>query len=328
MLCSSFTADGVYLACGFENGFAVYQCHPFRKLFSRTFQKGGIGLVEILGHSNILAMVGGGKQPLFSPNTVMIWDDAKARFVGEINVNTKVLHVCITSKTLVVVTIQKTYIYELCSLRKQQEYLTAENEYGLVAINSKAIVIPGKDRGALRILSDNSGLLHLDAHDNGIRNVTLSYSGSLLASVSEKGTLIRLYNVNNGERIQVFRRGIDKASISHLIISRDEKYLVCVTEGQTLYLFQISENVNATSLTTIFTTENKYLSKLSLTFVISSLYMNDISSLYIVSISGVLYRVLLNGDYQLICESENTLTLCIVFNKHTTSLLHFPESLA
>ena len=60
----------------------------------------------------------------------------------------------------------------------------------------------------------------------------------------------------------------------------------------------------------------------------SSLYMNDISSLYIVSISGVLYRVLLNGDYQLICESENTLTLCIVFNKHTTSRLHFPESLA
>lgn len=72
--------------------------------------------------------------------------------------------------------------------------------------------------------------------------MTLSYSGSLLASVSEKGTLIRLYNVNNGERIQVFRRGIDKASISHLIISRDEKYLVCVTEGQTLYLFQISES--------------------------------------------------------------------------------------
>lgn len=59
---------------------------------------------------------------------------------------------CSVSHRLVVVTIQKTYIYELCSLRKQQEYLTAENEYGLVAINSKAIVIPGKDRGALRIL--------------------------------------------------------------------------------------------------------------------------------------------------------------------------------
>ena len=24
-----------YLACGFDNGFAVYQCNPFQRLFSR-----------------------------------------------------------------------------------------------------------------------------------------------------------------------------------------------------------------------------------------------------------------------------------------------------
>lgn len=129
MLHSSFSPDGcclehvgtwyvAFLACGFENGFSVYRCHPFKKLYSRSslargsfivaFQKGGIGLIELLDHSNIVAMVGGGKKPLFSPNTVssshsahcevMIWDDAKARFVGEIDVNMKVLSVCIDSK--------------------------------------------------------------------------------------------------------------------------------------------------------------------------------------------------------------------------------------
>ena len=37
-----------------------------------AFQKGGIGLIELLDHSNIVAMVGGGKKPLFSPNTVRL----------------------------------------------------------------------------------------------------------------------------------------------------------------------------------------------------------------------------------------------------------------
>lgn len=73
-----------------------------------AFEKGGIGLIELLDHSNIVAMVGGGKKPLFSPNTVssslyahlkvMIWDDAKSRFVGEVDVNMKVLSICIDQK--------------------------------------------------------------------------------------------------------------------------------------------------------------------------------------------------------------------------------------
>lgn len=54
--------------------------------------------------------------------------------------------------SLIVATIQKIYVFDLGTLKKQQEYSTYENEYGLVAINSKVIVIPDKDRGALRIL--------------------------------------------------------------------------------------------------------------------------------------------------------------------------------
>ena len=59
-------------------------------------------------------------------------------------------------------------------------------------------------------------MLHLEAHDNIVRAISLSDEGSLLATVSERGTLIRLYNVNSGEKYQILRRGVDKATICSL----------------------------------------------------------------------------------------------------------------
>lgn len=59
-------------------------------------------------------------------------------------------------------------------------------------------------------------MLHLEAHDNIVRAISLSDEGLLLATVSERGTLIRLYNVNSGEKYQILRRGVDKATVCSL----------------------------------------------------------------------------------------------------------------
>lgn len=51
---------------------------------------GGIGIIQMLYHSNFLALVGGGLNPKFPLNKLMIWDDNQAKCVGEMSFRSEI----------------------------------------------------------------------------------------------------------------------------------------------------------------------------------------------------------------------------------------------
>lgn len=60
----SFNQDQGCFACGTENGFKIFNTSPYKESYSCDLG-GGIGKIEMLYRSNILALVGGGKSPKF-----------------------------------------------------------------------------------------------------------------------------------------------------------------------------------------------------------------------------------------------------------------------
>eukprot|EP01018_Ginkgo_biloba_P017886 Gb_28411 [translate_table: standard] len=245
LLYASFNQDFGCFACGTEQGFNVYNCDPFKETFRRDFSNGGIGVVEMLFRCNIMALVGGGSNPQYSPNKVMIWDDHQGRCIGELSFRSEVRAVKLRRDRIVVVLEHKVYVYNFEDLKLLHQIETIANPKGLCAIshtsNTSVLACPGLHRGQMRV--EHYGLKKtkfISAHDSRIACFTLTLDGRLLATASTKGTLVRIFNTLDGTRLQEVRRGADRAEIYSLAFSFNAQWLAVSSDKGTVHIFGLS----------------------------------------------------------------------------------------
>ena len=218
LLYVGFNQDHGCFACGTDSGFIIFNSDPFKETFRRDFSNGGIGYVEMLFRCNILALVGGGKNPRYPPNKVMIWDDHQNRCIGELSFRSEVKAVKLKRDRIVVVLEQKIYVYNFADLKLIDHIETIVNPFGLCSLSPNAtstvLVCPGMQKGHVRVeLYDLKKTTFIIAHETSLACFEVNSEGTLLATASEKGTLVRIFNTNSGDLLQELRRGADKAEI-------------------------------------------------------------------------------------------------------------------
>lgn len=81
----------------------------------------------------------------------------------------------------------------------------------------------------------------IEAHKSALAAMCLSNDGSLLATASDKGTIVRVFNVETGLKLYQFRRGTYPTKIFSLSFSRDNKYVVATSSSETVHIFRLGE---------------------------------------------------------------------------------------
>ena len=244
MLYCGFNQDQGCFACGTDSGFRIFNCDPFKQTYRRDFANGGIGIVEMLFRCNILALVGGGRNPHYPPNKVMIWDDHQNRCIGELSFRSEVKAVRMSRERVVVVLEYKIYVYNFADLNLLHTLETVSNPKGLCALcaDSRLCVLgcPGLQKGHLRVeLFDISRSTLIAAHESALSCLALNLDGSRLATASERGTLVRVWDTRSGQRLAELRRGAESAEIQSLSFNLDSSCLLVSSDHGTVHIFKI-----------------------------------------------------------------------------------------
>ncbi|CAD6228330.1 unnamed protein product [Miscanthus lutarioriparius] len=258
----SFNQDYGCFAAGTKSGFRIYNCDPFREIFRRDLAAvgdgatgaggGGIGVVEMLFRCNILALVGGGDNPHYPPNKVMIWDDHQSRCIGELSFRSPVRGVRLRRDRIIVVLEYKIFVYNFADLKLVHQIETAPNPKGLCAVSQQpgsiVLVCPGAQKGQIRVEHYGARKTKfINAHTSRVACFALSQDGRLIATASTKGTLVRIYNAAEGNLLQEVRRGADRAEIYSLAFSNNLQYLAVSSDKGTIHVFNLKINVGSTA---------------------------------------------------------------------------------
>lgn len=258
-----FNQDQSCFVCALEDGLRVYNVEPAREhAHLRCQQTGSIGRAEMLGRTNLVAVVGGGKRPMFAENVVMVYDDKKGKMVLEVTLPSAVLAVRLKRDTLVAVCRNQIHVFSFPNrCQKLYTLTTKDNPRGLCEISpmrlsnaggsidgGEFMVFPGYKMGSLQIVNMSTTEQHvssapvtINAHQNELCCIAINQQGSMIASASVKGTLIRIWDTVRRIMLVELRRGSDNAVIYCINFSLGDEWLCCSSDKGTVHVFALQD---------------------------------------------------------------------------------------
>ncbi|KAK0717356.1 WD40-repeat-containing domain protein [Lasiosphaeria miniovina] len=240
VLSITFNDDCKNFAVGLNTGFLIFESETCLAQTIREFNA-GIGLVQMMGKANYIALVGGGRQPKFAANKLILWDERNSKSALEISALTPVRGVQLSKERIVVVLQNSVRVYRFAKPPNLvSSYETANNSWGVCCLSPRIIAFPGRTTGHVQLVETQTGnVTIIPAHSSAVKVLQFSRDGEMLATASEMGTLIRIFATSNGARLVELRRGIDPATIFSLAFNPSGSMLACTSDKSTLHIFDV-----------------------------------------------------------------------------------------
>ncbi len=243
----NFNQNNSCFCIGTDEGYEIYNTDPFKKIVDKKLGKLGVCYISMLYRTNVLIIIL--KNTHEQPNNekkIIIWDDNHNKKIGEIEFNQKLKTILLRKQYIIVSLSNCVYIYKLDTLELFKKIKTYTNFRGLVSCtyDSQFLISclspnSNKTISIYNILEPTQKVIKIDAHKSEITFLKLSHTGNLLATSSEKGTLIRIYHTLTGEKVKELRRGSEQISIDWINFSHGDEMILCRSKKGTIHLFNI-----------------------------------------------------------------------------------------
>lgn len=233
-----------------DNGIVQYTIDPFEKT-KYEYLGDPISMAVPLSRT-YFAFVGSANNIKYPTNKVLIYNADVGKIHGEMKMRSPILAVKLCHGKIVVVLDEKIYVYELSKLKLKATAETLHNPNGICVVTSNdehdgVLACPGLQVGVVKILLLNGGTdaaaaapRSIEAHKSSIAALALDRSGTRVATMSDSGTIIRVFNTMNGELIHELRRGKDTANIYSLCFNKEGNHLLCSSDKGTVHIFAVN----------------------------------------------------------------------------------------
>ena len=149
--------------------------------------------------------------------------------------------ICIFNHRGVLINYKDTYdnISGLCVLNTQK------NED--MTVKSHTIVTLGIKVGEIAVWDITNDIYKtIQAHTNNVTTVTISKDGRMVATASEIGTIINVYDIETEKELYKFRRGLSNAKIYDMCFNNNNNHLVCCCNTNKIHIFELYDDEKKT----------------------------------------------------------------------------------
>lgn len=257
----TFNQDHSHLGVGTTNGYRIYTTDPFNK--QSESREGDVSSLEMLFSTSLVALT-------LSPRVLRIQNTKRHSTICEMTFRTAILAMRLNRKRLVVVLESELYIYDISNMQMLKTEKTSPNPHAVCALSASSennyIIYPLPTKAAPvtfqppshappksdhttptsgEILIYDATKMEavnvIEAHNSPLSCIALNNEGTLLATASEKGTIIRVFSIPDAQKLYQFRRGSIPARIFSMSFNSTSTLLSVSSATETVHIFRLGD---------------------------------------------------------------------------------------
>ncbi|XP_052785411.1 WD repeat domain phosphoinositide-interacting protein 2-like [Mya arenaria] len=244
LLFVNFNQDCTSVAVGTKTGYKLFSLSSVEKL-DQIYDNAceDICTVERLFSSSLVAIVS-----LSSPRKLKVCHFKKGTEICNYSYSNSILAVKLNRQRLIVCLEESLYIHNIRDMKVLHTIRdTPPNPNGLCALSisndNSFLAYPGSNTiGEVQIFDTINlrAVAMIPAHDNPLAAIAFNAQGTKIATASEKGTVIRVFSIPDGQKMFEFRRGMKRCvHIYALAFSSDSTYLCASSNTETVHVFKL-----------------------------------------------------------------------------------------